>query len=59
MEILLVGTILIYNSILIKLGLRNLKLGANRFDDERNDISPRYGRGRQRDEEFTDKYKGP
>jgi hypothetical protein len=59
MEILLVGTILIYNSILIKLGLRNLKLGANRFDDERDGISPLYGRGPQRDGGFTDKYKGP
>lgn len=50
---------LIYNSIVIKLGLGDLKLGANRFDDERDDISPLYGRGPQRDEGFTDKYKGP
>jgi hypothetical protein len=48
-----------YNSIVIKLGLGDLKLGANRFDDERDDISPRYGRGPRRDEGFTDKYKGP
>jgi hypothetical protein len=58
MEIFLVRTILIYNSILIKLGPQNLKLGP-RFDDDRDDISPLYGRGRQRDEGFTDKYKGP
>ena len=59
MEIFLVRTILIYNSIVIKLGLGDLKLGANRFDDERDDISPLYGRDPQRDGGFTDKYKGP